>query len=53
LTMTPEEPQAETAIAAPMRPLPSDCDVEGEEASADGTRAGYVSRPVRLGLGAT
>jgi hypothetical protein len=51
LTMTPDDPQAETAIAAPMRPLPRDCDGVGGDPVADGTWAGYALRPVQLGLG--
>ena len=49
--MTPDEPHAETAIAAPKSPRLRDCDDVTDSLESDGTRAGYALAASEQALG--
>ena len=51
--MTPDDPHAETAIAAPNSPRLRDCDDAMDSLASDGTRAGYEPIASEQALGLT
>ena len=51
--MTPDDPHAETAIAAPKSPRLRDCDDVADSLASDGTRAGYAPTASQQASGLT
>ena len=51
--MTPDDPHAETAIAAPKSPRLRDCEDATDSSASDGTRAGYAPIVSEQALGLT
>lgn len=51
--MTPDDPHAETAMAAPKSPRLRGCDDVMDSLASDGTRAGYALAASEQALGLT